>query len=636
MIAKMSKVFVAASLSDKGNLLNSLRQCGVVHIVPVDAKFARLDEKTKLDIDTLARAIQVLESIETHNKSPVNLDPIAAAEKVLTLQRANAERENKLTSLYRQIQQLSIWGDVKLEDFEALKQVGVEPKFYSVTKTDVSQIKAACVEVITSLSGKDVLVAVVDLDGNDESLPESATEIELPNRDRPSICTEAAEIDAAMDADNKQLVELTAALPTMQEKHAELLTHVDYEVADRSGLQQGELFAIQGWVPADETDQLSADLAAKNVDAAVQVLDPADDEDPPTLIRYPRWVQPIKALFDMLGTFPGYREIDLSPFFVIALPLFAAMLIGDAGYGLIFALLGLGLRKKLSAGGDTSASNLLILIGIFAIGWGILSANYFGITPDTFARPHGWVTQISTGVGKVEITDVNAVRDASGVSATIAKTMMFVAPLWKADSEQFQNLLIKISFIIACIHLVLAHVRKIIALGKNQKSLAELGWCGVLIAMFTVIWYMFFKQGTPTPSWVLILMGGGVVLTTLFSFQHRNPVARVMGGFASSLLPLISTFSDTMSYIRLMAVGLASYYIAFTFNSLAAQVAEAATWGVAWIILLFGHGLNIGLCVIAIFAHGVRLNMLEFSNNVGVQWAGRQYQPFANRIKQEN
>ena len=65
-----------------------------------------------------------------------------------------------------------------------------------------------------------------------------------------------------------------------------------------------------------------------------------------------------------------------------------------------------------------------------------------------------------------------------------------------------------------------------------------------------------------------------------------------------------------------------------------AQLAEVATWGVAWIVVLFGHGLNIGLCVIAIFAHGVRLNMLEFSNNVGVQWAGRKYQPFANR--QEN
>ena len=131
-------------------------------------------------------------------------------------------------------------------------------------------------------------------------------------------------------------------------------------------------------------------------------------------------------------------------------------------------------------------------------------------------------------------------------------------------------------------------------------------------------------------------MGIGMLLPMLFSFPHRNPILRVLGGFASSLLPLVGTFGDTMSYIRLMAVGMASYYIAFAFNGLAVQLAEVATWGVAWIVVLFGHGLNLGLCAIAIFAHGVRLNMLEFSNNVGVQWAGREYQPFANRIRQEN
>jgi V/A-type H+-transporting ATPase subunit I len=45
-------------------------------------------------------------------------------------------------------------------------------------------------------------------------------------------------------------------------------------------------------------------------------------------------------------------------------------------------------------------------------------------------------------------------------------------------------------------------------------------------------------------------------------------------------------------------------------------------------ILIFGHGLNIALATIAIFAHGVRLNMLEFSNHAGVQWNGYAYRPF--------
>jgi V/A-type H+-transporting ATPase subunit I len=91
-----------------------------------------------------------------------------------------------------------------------------------------------------------------------------------------------------------------------------------------------------------------------------------------------------------------------------------------------------------------------------------------------------------------------------------------------------------------------------------------------------------------------------------------------------------------MSYIRLMAVGLASYYIAAAFNTLAGSLAGAATWAAGAPVVLFGHALNIGLAVIAIFAHGVRLNMLEFSNNAGVQWAGYAYQPFAANAPEES
>ena len=102
-------------------------------------------------------------------------------------------------------------------------------------------------------------------------------------------------------------------------------------------------------------------------------------------------------------------------------------------------------------------------------------------------------------------------------------------------------------------------------------------------------------------------------------------------GLVSNLMPAIGTFSDTMSYIRLMAVGMASYYIASAFNGLAWQVGNVSPVLIiaSVLILLAAHALNIILCLIAIFAHGVRLNMLEFSNNAGVQWVGTPYAPFA-------
>ena len=42
------------------------------------------------------------------------------------------------------------------------------------------------------------------------------------------------------------------------------------------------------------------------------------------------------------------------------------------------------------------------------------------------------------------------------------------------------------------------------------------------------------------------------------------------------------------------------------------------------------------LSLVAILAHGVRLNLLEFSNHSGLQWAGYPYRPFEARTVKEH
>ena len=163
------------------------------------------------------------------------------------------------------------------------------------------------------------------------------------------------------------------------------------------------------------------------------------------------------------------------------------------------------------------------------------------------------------------------------------------------------------------------------------RSIAEIGWAGFLWSMLGVIWLLFFGSYEPMPVSISVIVKGLIIsgaLIILFTSPDKNPIKMIGRGIASSLLPSLSTFSDTMSYIRLMAVGLATYYIASAFNGLGGTVAHSAHWLLAVPVILFGHGLNIGLTIVAIFAHGVRLNMLEFSNNVGVQWSGYPFKAF--------
>ena len=107
-----------------------------------------------------------------------------------------------------------------------------------------------------------------------------------------------------------------------------------------------------------------------------------------------------------------------------------------------------------------------------------------------------------------------------------------------------------------------------------------------------------------------------------------------MKGFLTTLgdlpLTMISSFSDVVSYLRLFAVGYASVTVAASFNGMA--VGDGITGivaGLAAAITLFlGHTLNIVLCLMGVIVHGVRLNMLEFSGHMNMQWSGQEYLPF--------
>jgi V/A-type H+-transporting ATPase subunit I len=115
------------------------------------------------------------------------------------------------------------------------------------------------------------------------------------------------------------------------------------------------------------------------------------------------------------------------------------------------------------------------------------------------------------------------------------------------------------------------------------------------------------------------------VLILLFSANEGGIFARLGAGFGAILQNASACFSDIVSYIRLWAVGLAGGKVAMAFNAIAAMV----PWFVVKVpIYVFGHGINIILGVIAVLAHGVRLNLLEFSNHLELEWAGRKYDPF--------
>ena len=610
MIVPMKKIFVVSLLRDKEKLLKALRDLGVVHVAAVNPQKAAADDKTLTQIDALHRATNLLRNYEPAGNAPADVDPIQAADEVLQIERDSIDRRNRLNTLHRQLEDLQVWGEVRLQQFRDLSNAGIDVRFAKIAPDQLGQISGDCVQPLDAPTDDDtVLVAVVNRTQSPVELPQSAEPVALPQRDRPDVQAEAAEIDRALQEDSKRLHALANLTGAMEQRLHELQAVAEFTVAERSGMEHEALFAIQGWVPADDYDTMTAGLEQSGFPAAAEAIDPEPDEEPPTLIRYPKWANPIRALLEMLGTNPGYKEFDPSPFFMLAMPVFTAMLVGDAGYGLIFTLLGAVFYGKIARAGAKPAGQLVLVFGVATMIWGFLTGNFFGVGPDGFIGAGGFLESIGHGWRQL-------------------------APLWRPEeqAEEGRNLIMKVAFILGCIHLMSAHVVQAIGMLPNQRGVAEVGWVGFIFGMFTLVWLMFFRDNPLMPGmWTLWILLGSFVLIVLFSSPSRNPVKRLGFGLIGNLMGIPGAFGDMLSYIRLMAVGLASYYIASAFNNLAMSISEGNLWllPATILVLVLAHALNVGLCLVAVFAHGVRLNMLEFSTNAGLQWSGRPYAPFA-------
>jgi len=597
MIAQMLKVHVVARAADRDALLGALRGLSVVHLVPVDANRAVADAETVAALDRFRRARQVLE-MTTPAGAPPDLAPEAAADEVLRIQRESAELGARLSTLHRRIEQLALWGDVRLEQFEDLRRAGVEPRFFLVPTKQVPDVRAEVVHVIGPWPGRRSLVAVIHRGGEPE-LPEGAEPIPLPQADRPTLRAEAARIDAALQAGAARTAALAHLAPAMAAAQARLVEQAAWTVATRSALADEHLYALQGWVPEGRAASLAADLRMAGVAAAVEVRDAAPAEEPPTLIHYPWWARPMKGLFDMLGTVPGYTEFDVSAAFMIALPIFSAILISDAGYGLLYFLLPVILYRKMKAAGAADLAHLIMIVGILSMVWGVVTTSFFGKDiSGLFGRQGPW----------------------------IAVTM----------DKRAMDFLMYISITLGAVHLSFAHLWKAKAAFPGLRCLSEMGWAVWLWGMYGLV-KTFLLKDPPTfdlflrTTWYPYLLLAGGALAILFASPDRNPLKMLGLGLASFPLAAIGTFGDTISYVRLMAIGLGGSALAVTFNDMASQLPLVATIP----ILILAHALNVSLSIVALLAHGVRLNMLEFSNNLGMQWSGYAYEPFSRKRVEE-
>jgi V/A-type H+-transporting ATPase subunit I len=591
MIVPMKKLWLLCQTSDQRDALDRLRDLGVVHVTHVVPPAGDSLDSQQEKVREATEALGVLKRLTTEAGTPYTMSPTTRVRAILDAARRQRDLAQAQTDLAVEIGKLERLGSFNPDTISSLTDQGVFVSLYALANDEPLEVpEGAVFERLQVLEG-DSIGVLISRNSHDAI---EAEHIPLPHRGLLAATEEMAE-------KRQELIQLASELSAHKAALDEVQTYLAAQeeacesIEVRAGMAaEGPITYLSGFCPEDDVSALHK--AALKHGWGLLIRDPAPDERPPSIIRSPAWVQPIKAVFNMLGIVPGYREADVSMVFLLFFSVFFAMLIGDAGYGVLFLVATILFRKKMPEA-PAYPFTLFYVLSVCTIIWGILTANVFGIGP---AEGSSWPLQVTW------LAEVNSM----GVQAN----------------------LMKLCFLIGAIHLTVAHVWNTISIWPDKRAFAQIGWVCMVWAMYGTACTMVLQL--PAPVWLIPVGVIGLLLIILF-MTPKDKLKENAIDHAMLPLDVISCLVDVISYIRLFAVGMASLYVARNFNEMATGIGLPIVLKipVTALILLLGHSLNIALGALAILVHAVRLNTLEFSQHKGMEWAGFAYAPFRKRDK---
>lgn len=583
MIVPMKRAAIIILTQDTQNTLKELRRLGVLHIEHQQVPQGKDITILKEEIVLLNEALGIITEKEFCSQPPEDAkkeiaDWMHIAQHVIDTRKRIEHTEEYGMNLVVQMEQWEPWGDFDPGEIKNLREKGIYIKLYQIPHQDIRELPAGlAVKTIFIKSGIAHCLAVGQ---NEFNL--SFKEVTLPRMGLAAMRKRLIEDKRVLKELKEDLRKACNYYQRLIKIKKELEKELKLQEAMRGMGEAGELAYVTGYIPFDAAGALS-DLAKKER-WGISVTDPSEEDSVPTLIRNKRWISFISPLFKLLEVIPGYRELDTSPLFMIFFSLFFGMIIGDAGYGLIYLFLTALAQKKMGKKiADHTPFFLFYVLSSCAILWGLVTGTFFG---------QEWYLKAG------------------------------LKPLVPALNNT--KVIQTFCFFIGAFHLTLAHLWRALLQLPALTVGAEIGWIAVLWAAFFLAKTLILGDMFPFfGKWLII---GGLTLVIFCSSPQRNIFKAIGKGLASVALSAVNNFTDVVSYIRLFAVGLAGVAIADTVNTLAVS-AGGASWLVFALIILVGHTINFVLGPMSVLVHGVRLNVLEFSSHAGVAWSGVKYRP---------
>ena len=589
MIVPMKKATILFRTGDAETTVKYLRNLGLLHVehqtLPEGRDISELQEKVALinsSFDVLNRVTDSEKNIQLQNN--ITSDWTTVADRIIELGNQLEQLESSSGNIISQINEWERWGDVDIRQIQHLSQNGIYLALYEVPVKEIRSFP------------KDVVVKTIFTAGNiahcitisRRRFEFAFSEILPPKETVSALKEQLIRNNKDIEMIKGEIIKSACFFEALVGIEKKLKKEIEFQQVVSGMGKDGAISYVTGYIPHDLEGHLLAEARSRKW--GIVIAEPSADDNVPTLLRNPPWVNRIRPVLDLLGLTPGYHELDVSMLFLVFFAIFFGILIGDAGYGLVYILLTLlithWLRKRTKLNQEMKMMiSLFYILGSCAIIWGVLTGTFFG---------QEWLQTLGV--------------------------MPLVPQLNDASTMQ------SFCFFLGAVHLSIAHSWQAYLKYPSLKALADAGWICVLWTAFFVARTLIL--GEAFPPWVIWLFAAGIILVILFTSPQPNLFRAIGEGLGTVALSLMNNFTDVISYIRLFAVGLAGLAIAETTNTLSSGFGSGVVALVAGVvILIIGHGLNIILGLMSVLVHGVRLNVLEFSGHANVTWSGFEFEP---------
>jgi len=355
---------------------------------------------------------------------------------------------------------------------------------------------------------------------------------------------------------------------------------------------------IDGFVKEKDVPRLRAALSDL---AEVEVVDeePGGDEEVPIYLENPPLIRPFETVTNIFG-FPRYKEIDPTPWLAPFFWIYFGITLGDVFYGLILAA-GccwlLKTKRQLSDGGRKLVT-LLLYSSFSMMIVGVITGSWFGDLASAFMP----ATVVERFVNR--LTLLHPVSDP--LTLMVISLALGIFQIWVGIGIKG-----------------LALVRS----GQVGEAIIAQGSWMVFIPGL-VAWGLS-KTGLIRSAIPFYVMIAGALMVMYSSSRGTKSIFLKPFSGAYGLYATISYLADTLSYSRLLALGLASAIIAVVINKIAQLVVvmvPVVGWVFVPVVLLVGHAFNLVVNLLGSFIHSGRLQFVEFFTKF-FEGGGRPFKP---------